>query len=401
MPNQSTPPVFPQSDLPPLPPEFLNVGKPAGAQPPVNSGPLPPITTPPLATTSPKKKYGGGRIIATILGFMLLVGGIIGGVVLTQQQQDVREKAKEANCDQSEVECWDGSCAASSSKCPKKPAAPAPAPPAQTGGNNSGGNNSGGNTTTTTTTTTTTKPSTPGVGEFGYVYPGQLDNGQPYVAGTYIAPNGERYPVDAPGTLQAAAAYFAQNPGALESLNMSDSAIAQITTFQTTGNTGSNLGPINCSEVSWDDGITATVTEPCPGGGYLIEKTNNTVWCTADNSNCKPGTGGGGGSPPPTNTTNSAANCQNVKAYSSTWAELSKAQLSELTAGTAVNFCVSGITNTGAFDRARFTINGAAQAQTTTKRQNSSDYCQIYTIPAGTTTFKVTAIIHHATLGWR
>lgn len=95
------------------------------------------------------------------------------------------------------------------------------------------------------------------------------------------------------------------------------------------------------------------------------------------------------------------AQCQNIKAYSSAWTELSSIQLSALKSGSSINFCVVGSASAGSFDKAKFTINGAAQAETTTQRPNTQDYCQIYTIPAGTYSFDVTAQIHHVTLGWK
>lgn len=112
MPNQNNPdpnknspsPIFPQSDLPPLPPGFQGV-----------TASVPAATTtannlPPIISPLPKKKFGGGRIIATILGILLLVGGVAGGVLLTQQNQDVREKASGIcqHCEQDECEAEDG-----------------------------------------------------------------------------------------------------------------------------------------------------------------------------------------------------------------------------------------------------------------------------------------------------
>jgi hypothetical protein len=95
-----------------------------------------------------------------------------------------------------------------------------------------------------------------------------------------------------------------------------------------------------------------------------------------------------------------AAVCSALRAYDSGWSELSSAQLSGLKAGNNINFCVAGTSSAGAFDMGRFTINSAAQAQTTTKRPNSNDYCQSYTIPSGVTSFTVTAQIHHVSQGW-
>mgnify|MGYP001567649066 FL=1 len=103
----------------------------------------------------------------------------------------------------------------------------------------------------------------------------------------------------------------------------------------------------------------------------------------------------------PTNPPTITAQCQNIKAYSPTWELLTATQLSALTTGSQVNFCAAGSASSGSFDKAKFTINGAVQTETTTVRPSSTDYCQSYVIPTGTTAFNVTAQIHHITLGWR
>lgn len=103
---------------------------------------------------------------------------------------------------------------------------------------------------------------------------------------------------------------------------------------------------------------------------------------------------------PPTSQQNPTVTCSGVKAYNTSWVELSAAQLSGLRAGNTVNYCVGGTASSGSFDMAKFTINNVAQAETTEQRPTTSDYCQSYVIPAGVTTFTVKAQIHHVTLGW-
>jgi hypothetical protein len=92
--------------------------------------------------------------------------------------------------------------------------------------------------------------------------------------------------------------------------------------------------------------------------------------------------------------------CVNIKAYDPNWGALTSAQLSALSAGAQVNFCVGGSAPSGTFDKAQFTIQGVQQAETTTVRPGSTDFCQNYTILSTDTTVGVTAKIHHSTLGW-
>ncbi len=101
-------------------------------------------------------------------------------------------------------------------------------------------------------------------------------------------------------------------------------------------------------------------------------------------------------------TTTASAQCQDIKAYTTAWNPLDATQLSQLKATNQVNFCARGFTTAGSFDKARFTINAALQAETALVRPGQTgEFCQTYTIPAGTTTFNITAQIHHVTLGWK
>lgn len=88
------------------------------------------------------------------------------------------------------------------------------------------------------------------------------------------------------------------------------------------------------------------------------------------------------------------AQCSNVGSYDTNWNPLTVAELSALKPGDKVRFTVTGTTSSGAFDQARFTINGAQQTPVTGKRPNSADFFEEYTIPAGVTNFTVTAQIH-------
>lgn len=102
-----------------------------------------------------------------------------------------------------------------------------------------------------------------------------------------------------------------------------------------------------------------------------------------------------------------SARCQNIKAYSSTWTLLTNAQLSALKPKDKVNFCVTGTASVGVFDKAKFTINGVVQPETTSTMPGTTDFCQAYAIPEPmggapyVTEFTITAQIHHTTLGWK
>jgi hypothetical protein len=138
------------------------------------------------------------------------------------------------------------------------------------------------------------------------------------------------------------------------------------------------------------------------GGGNYSQGPNGNYYCGSGESS-----GDGGTSSTPTPGTTIV--CQNIKAYNSNWTLLTSTELSALTSGTVINFCASGTASTGSFDKAQFTITSAVgelnnsdiMPETTTKRPNSSDFCQSYTIPVGAKSISATAKIHHATLGWK
>lgn len=323
---QSTvPSISPQTDLPPLPSDFSTVGGSASGgqnvsstdQPitPPSGSSLPP-NIPPVVTQSPKKKFGGGRVIATILGILLLVGGIEAGIYLTQQPQIFRSQAKT---------CEDFGSPKKRQGC-RQAAADQQAALIQAQNNQTNTNTSynpnvtlpyipGGYTKSEVVNTSA------GLNQAGWdcggPCPQEFDTN---VAGYYIAPNGNYYPIG---------------------INY------QTGEKDTTGTAGGT--PTH-----------APTPSPTPG----------------------------------------AASCLNVKAYSSTWLLLTDAQLSALTAGTTVNFCVAGSTTNGVFDKAQFKINAVVEPETTIKRPGSNDFCQSYQIKSTDTTISVLAKIHNTISGW-
>jgi hypothetical protein len=150
-----------------------------------------------------------------------------------------------------------------------------------------------------------------------------------------------------------------------------------------------------------DSGAPVCCTDPtCAGGEKVCEAPNRLECKNASGTHCTISVNGCTGTPPPGGN-NPTASCQNIKAYNSSYVALTSAQLSALTPGTSINFCVVGAASSGTFDKAKFTINGVAQTETTTHRPGAQDYCQAYEIPTGVTTFNISSQIHHATLGWK
>ena len=421
-PNPVTPPVIsPQVDLPPLPPDFQNVDtSPPAATPP--GSPAPPPDIPPVMTT-PKKKFGGGRIIATILGFLVLV--VYKQYCPPFQQQDIREKADNTVCIQNcvnagvpptvcEQQCAAGQCIPN---CSGK----------QCGNNGCGGScgSCGANSTCDDNRCVPNNPPpatvcTPGDTKAeDCTTPSGCANGSRQVR---CKPNGQwGTPNDPDGAYvtqcvsKAGLCSDSCNPNT-QTWDPSQNRCVDATSAcpqnncYTTFDHATGGACVNdeycytevqdricskpagktCNECGWNGASSAEDTISPAGPKCIIDFIENRL--------CEPKDCSGGGTPPPSGPT---AQCQNVKAYSTTWSPLSAVQLSGLKATDQVNFCVAGVTTQGTFDKARFTINGALQAETTTKRPSSNDFCQLYTIPAATTSFSVTAQIHHATLGWK
>lgn len=100
----------------------------------------------------------------------------------------------------------------------------------------------------------------------------------------------------------------------------------------------------------------------------------------------------------PTPTTAISCQCDQIKAYDTSWKLLTSADLAALKAGDKVRFAVSGTTTSGTIDKSRFKINGATYKESAVKKTGTQEYYYEYTIPAGVTSFTVEAQIHHAGL---
>ena len=370
-PNPVPPSVFPQSDLPPLPPEFQNLPKndvPATA--PIDShaaSSAPPNFSP--ITSKPKKKFGGGKIIATILGLIILVGGVGAGIMLTQQKQLVNQKAATTACTNagSTENCYGknvgDTCTGGVGTC------------------NLNGNGIGCSCNT-------------GGGSGGEV--ANCSGNTCSVGGFYDA--NSCYVV-----------HFGCNTIGGKDINgnwlgCNDWIIAtkvQSATFnQTCG--GEQIDVVCAAHtIPGEPFISTGHTSPCNGQPTAIPTTQPTNNPTASPTASPSPTPTVTPTPTPTPTeTPIVPSCIAVKAYDSEWTFIPETQLPSLTVGNVVNFCVGGSAPAGTFDKAQFMINSVLKAETTDPRPGTNDFCQTYTILSTDTTVNVKAKIHHSTGGW-
>ncbi len=353
--NPSSIPFSPQADLPPLPPEFQNVSTETPATstaPTVEPGSAaPPAPSFSNITPSPKKKFGTGRIIATILGIFVLVGGVAVATYTVGQKQLFRQKAETTQTCESKGQVYCGGCI---NDC-------VPYEDFNIEGQTVGCN-----------------------------YLIQKRCGSVVVPGedqTYCNSDGctgssanncvvNRYRCDRNKDLSSGCQDIVTGGPTYDTLNFQESCGAEQIDVACGGTTVDFVSKIYAN--------ACTTTTPAP--------TTPTPTPVGD-------------IPPVTRTTPTPAAaapyCGAVVAYDSNWNALSSTDLSSLTAGAAINFCVTGSATSGTFDMARFIINGVQQADTTTKKPGSTTaFCQSYTIPKDTATFTISAKIHHSTLGW-
>jgi hypothetical protein len=345
-------PFSPQADLPPLPPEFLNVKK---DEPIVGSTAAPPPPEFSNITPSSKKKFGSGKIIATILGLLLLAGGVSAGTYLVGQRQLFQQKANEliteespipASCN-TEIQCERGS-------------------------------------------------STCSVGDLG-----SSDCYVNHYACDAILPGGcGGTPVT--GGFKVRTASFDRTCGTeqidlycktCKLVNPVGSCTANCQKFIST------MHPYPCNTPNPTNNPTATPTRtptstPTPTATPTRTPTATPTRTPTPTPTCTSSPRCGATATP------AAPYCAAIKTYSSEWQFLSTNDLPKLRANDSVFFCVSGTAASGTFDMAAFIINGLKLPNTTLTRPGTTDFCQKYTIPNNIVTFAVSAQIHHSTLGW-
>ncbi len=90
------------------------------------------------------------------------------------------------------------------------------------------------------------------------------------------------------------------------------------------------------------------------------------------------------------------SSCTQIKVYDVDWNLLNAQQLSGLIPGQNIYFTVTG--SGGSFDKARFTINGVLNSDTTNLKPGSSrEFYQQYIIPTGEVNFTINADLHDST----
>ncbi len=346
-----------------------------------------------MTTVKPAKKFGGGKIIASILGFLVLVGGIAGGVILTQQEQDVREEALN-NCDVCLRNASPDECADVCNKLPPT----VPKPPPQDDDDGTDGDDGKVN-----PCVPNCKFGTSGTRECG-------DDGCGGSCGSCAAD--ETCGGGGPGkcgiasttgctTTDAINGYCSPGPGAGKGCIGTDICNADQTCHC--------QGGVTCTF-----GVcvsTNTLTTACNGDGRVIAKNPinpsaktccelgyvagpNGVGCVPGGKGTPPP--GDKGTPPPI-----TAQCLNVKAFNANFVQLTPTQLTQLKAGDKVRFTVGGQATGGSFQKARFTVNGTLRPEVTGKRPGTEEFFDEFTIPAGVTSFSISAQIFHSSLGWK
>jgi hypothetical protein len=411
--NQAaTPPVppiiFPQSDLPPLSPVFQNLPKPdAPATPPTNggngSGAPPDI---PSVVPKAKKKFGGGKIIATILGLIVLIGGVGAGIILTQQQQLFKQKAVGAcgtrntgclyyDCSQ-KIDCATGSIVMGFCNTGYPPTP--------------GGDPCG---------IGATPPSCTAAGyactSNGQCCNNNCVNGRCASPPSTPPPSGQTSaPEDSRCAIQIANGSTTLGVGSLYPTCYVNHFWCQ--TSKPGGCSDQLIGnAVQSASYSKNCG-TEQIDLWCPTCPNYIasqqNKLNGQLFISKIYPNeCTTSTTPPNPTPTPTSTpivtptptpteTPIAPSCIQVKAYDDSWTALTDTQLSALTPGDVVNFCVNGSAPSGTFDKAQFMINTVLKPETTTKRPGTEDFCQSYTILSTDTTVSVRSKIHHSSGVW-
>ena len=387
---------FPEDiNIPPISPDMVKDSPTfAPSQTISDSAPLPnpdgSTGVPPMVPgLTPKKKFGGKKIVATILGILVLLGSLGAGIILVKQQQDIREKA--GGCCQKDSDCssyvciMNNFCGVGSGQC--------------------------GN-----CTANSCPKGTECKGGYCQDKPSCLGLDQVCGAPTDVCCQGLTCTIiDSfsgasackPATTCTSAGQCLPSGGTcctgLETISVSESSCASRRRCSTPVATPTGQPPPpppgggKCSDASAancqgkNPGDICRKTFKCKALPNQIGPDNK-VKCFCDDSEATP-------TATPSPTPGPAPRCWNIKAYDTSWNQLSASQLSGLKAGDRVRFAVSG-SPANKIDKAKFKINGVDRPETSSKKPSTDEYYNEYTIPAGTTSFTINAKLHHVTLGW-
>ncbi|QQS39008.1 hypothetical protein IPM62_00100 [Candidatus Woesebacteria bacterium] len=165
--------------------------------------------------------------------------------------------------------------------------------------------------------------------------------------------------------------------------------------------------PLQKAEVKINGSLIATLDVPALNAGDAATLGNVPVpsdaftWEVIGTKDCENSGSYGSEDPSPTTPESKvSAQCNLVSVYDSSWNKLSNAELTKLKAGVKVRFAVSGSTNSGSIEKARFTVNGALKPETNVKKPGTEEFYYEYQIPEDTANFSVKAELFHSELGW-
>jgi len=92
--------------------------------------------------------------------------------------------------------------------------------------------------------------------------------------------------------------------------------------------------------------------------------------------------------------------CKQIKIYDTDWNLLSAEDLQEAEPGDKIYLAVDSSTTQGIIDQAKFSVNGVERTAVSTKKPESNELFDEYTVPTGKSSFNVTVQLHHSEFGW-